>query len=125
MTNIIKQFNDISIEFMKQTEQITGTSYINQFKLMTRLNSLIAIDMYIKKILPYKYYIYNKDERFFINMDIDNSYMAYFTDIIEIKYIFKKLDKDTKNNIWEYIQALTLLAEEKSNKDLFIQRECT
>jgi hypothetical protein len=114
MNNIIKQFNDISLEFMKQSEKITGSSYTYQFKLMTKINSLIAIDMYIKNILPYKNYIYNKDERFFINMDIETSYMAYLTDIIQIKKIFKQLDKETKNNIWEYIQALTLLAEEKS-----------
>ena len=113
MNNIIKQFNDISIDFMKQTEKITGTSYITQFKLMTSLNSIIAIDMYIRNILPYKRYIYNKDEQFFINMNVDNMY--YFSDIIRIKNIFKHLDKDTKNNIWEYIQALTILAEQKHN----------
>jgi hypothetical protein len=124
MNNIIKQFNDISLEFMKQTEKITGKSYIIQFKLMISLNSIMAIDMYIRNILPYKKSIYNKDERFFINMDIDNSYMNYFSDILTLKKIFKQLDKDTKNNIWEYIQALTLLAEEKHN-NILMHRECT
>jgi hypothetical protein len=124
MNNIIKQFNDISLEFMKQTEKITGKSYIIQFKLMISLNSIMAIDMYIRNILPYKKFIYNKDERFFINMDIDNSYMNYFSDILTLKKIFKQLDKDTKNNIWEYIQALTLLAEEKHN-NILMHRECT
>ena len=113
INDIIKQFNDISIDFMKQTEKITGTSYIIQFRLMTMLNSIIAIDMYIKNILPYKDYIYNKDERFFINMNINESYMNYFTDILKLKTIFTELDHETKNNIWEYIQALTILAEEK------------
>ena len=115
MNDIIKKFNDITLEFMKQTETITGTSYIIQFKIMISLNSIMAIDMYIENILPYKRYIYNKDERFFINMKINESYMKYFSDILKIKEIFKELDKETKNNIWEYIQALTILAEEKYN----------
>jgi hypothetical protein len=72
----------------------------------------MAIEMYIKNILPYKNYIYNRDERFFINMDINNSYMDYFTDISILKKKFKQLDNETKNNIWEYIQALTILAED-------------
>lgn len=115
INDIIKKFNDITLDFMKQTETITGTSYSIQFRLMISLNSIMAIDMYIENILPYKRYIYNKDERFFINMKINESYMKYFTDILKIKEIFKELDVETKNNIWEYIQALTILAEEKYN----------
>ena len=111
--NTINQFNNITLDFIKQTEKITGKSYSCQFKLLISINNIIAIDMYIKKILPYKKYIYNKDERFFINMDIDN--MSYFTDIIALKKVFKGLDRETKNNIWEYIQALTILADEKNN----------
>ncbi len=114
-TNIITQFNNISLEFIKQTEKLTSKQYSIQFKLLMSVNSLLPIEMYTKNILPYKKYIYNKDERFFINMDIDNSYMSYFTDILTLKKIFKGLDKETKNNIWEYIQALTILAEEKYN----------
>ena len=110
--NIINQFNTISVDFIKQTEKITGKSYINQFRLITSFNNIMAIEMYIKNILPYKRYIYNKDERFFINMDINNSYMDYFTDISILKKKFKQLDNETKNNIWEYIQALTLLADD-------------
>ena len=113
---IINQFNTISLDFIKQTEKITGKSYINQFRLITSFNNIMPIEMYIKNILPYKRYIYNKDERFFINMNVDNMY--YFSDIIRIKNVFKHLDKDTKNNIWEYIQALTILAEQKHNKHI-------
>ncbi len=116
MEDYIKEFNAISIDFMKQTEKITGKSYINQFKLIISLNNIMAIDMYIKNILPYKRYIYNKDERFFINMDIDNSYMNYFTDINTLKKKFKQLDSETKKNIWEYIQALTILADDFNKK---------
>lgn len=111
-STIINQFNIISLDFMKQTEKITGKSYINQFRLATGFNNMIAIEMYIKNILPYKHYIYKKDERFFINMNVNNSYMNYFTDINILKEKFTQLDTETKNNIWEYIQALTILADD-------------
>ncbi len=123
MTDIIKQFNDISLEFMKQTEKITGDSYIIQFTLLTKINSVAAIDMYIRNVLKYKNYIYNKDERFFINMDIDNSYVKYFATIIKIKSIFTDLDRETKNNIWDYIQALTYLAEQKANVSIINSKQ--
>ena len=111
--NIIAQFNDITFEFIKQTEQITGKYYSMNFKLLTTFNNLIPIEMYIKNILPYKEYIYKKDEKFFIKMNINNT--GYFEDIIAIKNIYENLDKKTKNNIWEYIQALTILADECNN----------
>lgn len=111
--NLIKQFNDTLLKFMEQTELLTGSSYITQFKLLTSLNSFMAIDMYIRNILPYKHYIFNKNEQFFINVNIDESYMAYFCDITKLKQIFMQLDTKTKNNIWEYIQALTILADDR------------
>ena len=85
MNNIIKQFNEISIDFLTQTSAIVGSSYLYKYKLMTKVNSIFAIDLFIQNVLPFKNRILNRDESFFINKSIDNNYMD---DIIGIKKIY-------------------------------------
>jgi hypothetical protein len=113
MNNIIKEFNNISIDFLTQTSNLVGMSYLYKFKLMTRVNSIFAIDMFIQKVLPFKKKILNKDETFFLNKKIDNSYTDYMDDMIGIKQIYHTLDKQSKENIWNIVLALVYLAEER------------
>ena len=121
MSDIIKKFNEISLDFIKQTEQITGTSYVTKFKMITAVNCATPINIYIENILEYKELIYNKDDDFFININFNNSYMNYFTDFPKMKKIFHTLDNATKEGIWDYMQALTYLAENRyNNKNLSI-----
>ena len=109
MNNIIKEFNDISIDFLTQTSSIVGLTYLYKFKLMTRVNSIFAIDLFIEKVLPFKHKIIERDESFFLNKNIDN----YMDDVIGIKQIYHTLDKQSKENIWDIILALVYLAEER------------
>ena len=109
MNTIIKQFNDISIDFLTQTSSLVGSSYLYKFKLMTKVNCVYAIDSFIQNVLPYKNKIVNREESFFMNKSIDN----YMDDIIGIKQIYHTLDEESKNNIWEIVLALVYLAEER------------
>ncbi len=111
MNTIIKQFNEISTDFLSQTSSIVGNTYLYKYKLMTKVNCVYAIDLFIKNVLPFKNRIINRDETFFINKSIDN----YMDDIIGIKQIYHKLDYESKNNIWEIVLALVYLAEERYN----------
>jgi hypothetical protein len=110
MNNIINQFNEISIDFLTETSALVGSSYLYKFKLMTRFNSIFAIDMFIQKVLPFKHKIIERDETYFMNEDINNNYMD---DIIGIKKIYHTLDSQSKENIWDTILALVYLAEER------------
>jgi hypothetical protein len=110
MNNIIKQFNEISIDFLTQTSALVGSSYLYKYKLMTKVNSIFAIDLFIQNVLPFKSKILNRDESFFINKSIDNNYMD---DVIGIKQIYHTLDEQSKDNIWEIVLALVYLSEER------------
>ena len=117
MNNIIKEFNEISLDFLSQTASVAGYSYFYKFKLMTKVNCLFAIDLFIQKVLPYKQQIMSKDETYFINKSTDMT--DYMDDIIGIKQIYHTLDDKSKENIWEILLALVYLAEERyimSNK---------
>ncbi len=110
MNQIINKFNEISIDFLNQTAPLTGYSYLYKFKMLTQFNSIYAIDAFIQNVLPYKHKIITRNESFFLNKSIETSYID---DIIGIKQIYHKLDKQSKNNIWDIIIALIYLAEER------------
>ena len=121
MNNIVKEFNKISIDFLEQTSQIAGKNYLYKFKFVTGMNNMYAIDRFIKNVLPYKDYINAKDEQFFLNTNVDSEFID---DIAWIKETYFKLDEVSKENVWNIVIALVLLAEErqkltnKSNKFL-------
>ncbi len=110
MNNIVKEFNKISIDFLEQTSQIAGKKYLSKFKFITGINNMYAIDRFIKNVLPYKDYINAKDEDFFLNKDVDKEFAE---DIEWIKEAYFKLDYESRNNIWNIVTALVLLAEER------------
>ena len=121
MNSIVKEFNKISIDFLEQTSQLAGKKYLSKFKFITGVNNMYAIDRFIKNVLPYKEYISAKDEEFFVNKNVDSEFAE---DIIWIKEAYFKLDDISKDNVWNIVTALVLLAEErqkltkKSNKML-------
>ena len=115
MNDIIKQFNEISIDFLTQTSTITGSSYLYKYKLMTKVNSIFAIDLFIQRVIPHRKKIIEHDETFFMNreLDDDDPYADYMDDIIGVKKIYHTLDKQSKDNIWNIVLALLYLAEER------------
>ena len=115
MKDIIKKFNTISIEFLEQISNIIGNSYLIKFKLMTRINCTYAIDKFIENALQFSSSILDRDENFFADKEVDAEYMEYFDEIIGVKKIFPSLDAESKENIWDILQALIYLAEARKN----------
>ena len=113
MNEIIKKFNDISIDFLSQTSKIVWTKYLFKFKFVTKINSVYAIDIFIRRILPHKEQIHDRDDTFFLEKTNDKEFNEYMNDISGIKTIYHTLDDKSKENIWEILLALVYLAEER------------
>lgn len=113
MSHIVKQFNEISLDFLQQTSSLVGCIYINKFKIMMYFNNIAPIDMFIKKVLPYKHMIVSRDETFFLSADLDTNYI---NDIIGMRQIYYKLDADSIDNMWNIITALVYLADERRSQ---------
>ena len=109
MSHIIKEFNTIAEDLLRQTTCFLGTTYLSKFKTVIIFNSSVPINKYISGFLPYKTYIMNKDTEFFMNTDVSNN--KYYNDMIDLKGIFSTIDDESKDNIWEILQALLILAE--------------
>ena len=116
MNEIIKKFNEISIDFLTQTSKIVGTKYLFKFKLVTTVNSVYAIDVFIRRILPHKNQIHTRDEQFFLEKSNDDEFNEYINDITGIKSIYYTLDDESKKSIWEILSALLYLAEERHSQ---------
>ena len=111
MNTIITQFNLIVEDLLQQTTIMLGTKYLFNFKTIVIFNCSAPIDKFTTIMLPYKEYIMKKNTSFFMNKDIKTH--NYSTDIIDLKKIFMTIDDDSKNNIWDSLQALILLCEDR------------
>ena len=114
--NIIKQFNCIVEDLLDQTTYLIGSKYLYNFKILIQFNSVLPIDKFTSGMLPYKQYIMNKDEDFFMSSEIefDGYNNIDYSDIIDLKKIFTNINEESKENIWEILQALIMLCEERS-----------
>jgi hypothetical protein len=117
----IKAFNSIIESFLLQTSELVGTTYLTYFKKVTKVNSLIAIENGIRFMLPHKNKIFNKDDSYFSDDSLLVSQLNESTltqkfnvdqilsEIFRLKDIYYKLDHESKNNVWNILQALTQL----------------
>ena len=125
-TEKIKTFNSIIESFLLQTSELVGTTYYTYFKKVVKVNSLIAIENGIRFMLPHKEKIFNKDESYFTDdstivdklnvLDVKTkasySNEEILSEIFRLKDIYYKLDVDSKDNVWNILQALTQLTIE-------------
>jgi CTP synthase (UTP-ammonia lyase) len=77
--------------------------------------SSLPFDTFIRHVyVPYAEQIAKKDERFFLNEDYTQQMSdAVLTDmniVDKLKGVWKSLDEDNKNVIWQYLQVLVVLA---------------
>jgi hypothetical protein len=115
MMNTIKQFNLIVEDLLTQTTNLLGTKYLSNFKMLIRFNSILPIEKFTEVLYPYKEHIMNKNVDFFVKEPVNLDGYSYINcnDIIDLKKIFLSIDNESKDNIWEILQALVLLCEER------------
>tara|TARA_Y100000991_G_C21975361_1_gene351879 strand:- start:13049 stop:13411 length:363 start_codon:yes stop_codon:yes gene_type:complete len=112
--NKIKDFNNIMEVFLNQLSPYVGTSYYHYYIKLIKVNAILPIQKFIKHVLPYKIKIFEKDESYF---NENNNYKINgnedtLTEILRLQTIYYKLDKDSQNEVWNYMQALSILSEE-------------
>jgi hypothetical protein len=123
--NIVNQFNEILSSFLIQLSPLIGTTYNYKFEQIVKINSKTVIESFLVYALPVRDKIINKDETYFeTNEDYKtklNSDTISINDIINLKDIYKTLDIESKENIWDIIRALLELGDQYLilNKDKF------
>lgn len=120
----IKIFNDILDQFLDYLELnfvyfksdiILSRSAI---EFIRKSNPRLVVEQYISTIEPYKTYIFNCNEDFFLNFDSINLSQIGFTqdDLVLISkirniWISSNITDNQKAHIWLYLQKLTRAGE--------------
>lgn len=113
----IKSFNKLVSSLLSQLSPLIGSSYYSNFNKLIKYNSIIPINHFIENAYSYKNEIINKDEKYFNDYDLNsinelNSDKTLLDEVLRLKNIYNKVDEESKNNLWTYLQAMLGIAEE-------------
>lgn len=112
-TNKIKEFNMVVLAFLNQLENVTNISYISQFNKLIEVNSLLPIEQFINHALPVRDKIINKDESYFCDESNYNTKDEMLLgEILHLKGVYNNLDNESKNNLWNFFQAMLIVSDE-------------
>ena len=115
-TEKIKEFNNIVSSLINQLSDNIGIAYIKKFDDIIKYNSLLPIEQFLIHALPIRDKIINRDVSYFSNennfSDITNDDKDIIDEILNLKNIYYKLDENSKSSIWDFFQAMLILAEE-------------
>lgn len=112
---IVKKFNEILGSFLVQITPLVGGKYHKKFTMATKFNSSLAIERFLVHALPVRDKILERDETYFTNNDYSNEVEndeETLNEIVNMKDIYTKLDKESIDNVWDIFQALLVLGED-------------
>lgn len=115
---VIKDFNNVFSSVLQQMSPMIGNSYYMLFSNLCKLNASLAIENFYYYSLPHSSKIFSKNEKFFLDEDnLDNltkgehkQNSELLNMIQQLKFVWGKLDNDSKDNLWSMIQALHQLS---------------
>lgn len=122
-SQIVKDFNTLLEALIQQIAPLTGNSYHLLFKNLIKMNALLPIQTFNEHAYKWKKQIDSCDESFFLNTDnvkdaatkvghdISNN-KDILNQIFHLQGVWNSLDKTSKDNLWEMLQALQMLGEQ-------------
>ena len=118
-SEIAQQFNEILSNFLVQISPIVGVTYSIVYDGIVKLLPQLPIQQFSIYMLYYKDKILNRDEELFeLNPKVkeittnNSSTNVFLGELFRLHNIYNKLDKDSKNNVWDIFQALLILSQD-------------
>jgi hypothetical protein len=116
---IVKDFNNQLIDLLQQFVSITNDKDIKIYQILLKgliaKNCLMPIENFKEYVLPYKEKIYNQDDDYFLtsedylkNVKSEQSLLK----ALKLKEIYKMLNDDGKQNLWNYLKILCFYSEQ-------------
>ena len=112
----VKSFNEILESLLVQMSPIIGTTYHKKFMMIIKFNAMMPIKEFLVQATPVRDKILNRDESYFETdtalttlVDVETKYIK---NILKLQNIYTKLDKTSRDNVWQIFQCMLILAEE-------------
>jgi hypothetical protein len=111
---VIKEFNEILEYLLIQVTPIIGDKYHFRFKQIVKANVTLPIEQFLVHILPKRDKVLNKDESLFNSSLIAETFddNDLLSKILTLENNYKELQQSSKDNIWDFFQALLILGED-------------
>ena len=87
-------------DFKNAKNEITILSQSPQYEMI--------IQYYEEYVSPYRQYLRNRDEQFFLEFDLASTKMEFLN---YLKDLWKCADNETKETLWKYFQIFDKLSE--------------
>lgn len=114
-TQFVKDFNQLLECLIQQVAPMTGNNYHFLFTKLIKINALLPIQTFHEYAHAWKEQIEKRDEAFFLDENTAKSVAKDGDDLSEVfklTGIWKTLDDDSKNNLWEIFNGLLILSEQ-------------
>jgi len=112
----VKSFNEILESLLVQMSPIIGTTYHKKFTMIIKLNAMLPIKEFLVQATPVRDKILTRDESYFETdtalstlVDVETKYI---NNILKLQNIYTRLDKTSRDNVWQIFQCMLILAEE-------------
>jgi hypothetical protein len=115
--NIAKIFNDKCKEFLKDMKEVypenpSITSLQTQLRIICTTSEKFPIESFIENCMWAHYKVKKKDEDFFLGQCLDGTVL----ESLNLKEIWKISSKNTKLQVWKYLELFFMLADKYQNK---------
>ena len=110
---ILNLINDLNKLYPHETDI---KLFNEKYKIIRYANPRIIIENFIAYVYPYKDFIMNNNEKFFLekNTSLDREFTendVSLTKVINFKKLWLKTSDENKDSIWKYFKVLIILAE--------------
>jgi len=115
MAEICNSFNAILTSLVNQLSEIIGTTYQYKLETLIKSNVYMPLEQFMIYALPLSEELDNRNEAYFDHYDVskeNNIDKNQIEEILNLKSVFKNLDTESKNSIWEHIDTMMFLGKQ-------------
>ena len=110
--NLIIRFNEELIDTFPNEQEFKTVK--TAIMLMKQTNPRLLLNLFVSYIEPWKEYVTNRNESFFINKDYDDEAQGdtnFLMLITRLKQYWPNLSDKNRDCIWKYLNTLIILSE--------------
>lgn len=117
---LIRKFNEIISNLLKQVSPLIGTKYSGYFDKLIKVNSLLPIKNFLVHAIPHEKKIIERDPDYFMNENVYKTEAKkkwgqnvdwYLNEILNLKTVYLSVDDTSRDNLWDTVYVLLMMCK--------------